>query len=203
MADLTSEHVAVAKRLFQSAAAAALVMENALPEIYATLRLGRGFLRHNMSDQVKAQTAIEVWAYLSALLTSLVETWPARPRPSDLQVIIRALEGALLDAQRINYRAEYEAYRLRFREGRSRLGVRDPKVFGPMYGLHEEFHGRMAVAWSVPSRATVSPYAPNWTQRRAEQILVAFTAAMSEMTQKIEDGFRKGLEEIWPVRSRS
>lgn len=203
MAELTSEHVAVAKRLFQSAAAAALIMEKVLPELYARLGLGRGFFRRKMPDDVKAQTAVEVWAYLSALLVSMVETWPTRPRPSDLEVIIGALEGALLDAQRINYRPEYESYRLRFREGRSSLGVLDPKVFGPMYGLHQEFHVRLALAWTVPSRATVSPYASSWTAGKAEQAGDTFTAATSEMTQKIEDGFRKGLEEIWRVRSRS
>ena len=73
MTGLTSDHVAAAKRLFQSVAGAALVAEKVLPEIYTTLRLGRGFLRRNMSDQVKAQTAIEVWAYLSALLEAAQE----------------------------------------------------------------------------------------------------------------------------------
>lgn len=200
MAELTSEHVAVAKRLFQSAAAAALIMERTLPELHARLGLGRGFFRRKMPDDVKAQTAVEVWAYLSALLVSMVETWPTRPRPSDLEVIIRTLEGALLDAQRINYRPEYESYRMRFREGRSSLGVVDPKVFGPMYGLHQEFHVRLAVAWAVPSPASVSPYASNWTTGKAEQALGAFTAATSEMAQKLEGGFRKGLEELWPHR---
>ena len=200
MAELTSEHVATAKRLFQSAAAAALIMEDALPKIYLGLGLGRGFLRRKMPDVVKAQTAVEVWAYLSALLVSMVETWPTRPRPADLEVVIRALEGALLDAQRINYRPEYESYCLRFREGRSSLGVPDPKVFGPMYGLHQQFHLRLALAWAVPSRASVSPYASNWAAGKAEQAGDRFLAATSEMTQKIEDGFRKGLEELWPHR---
>jgi hypothetical protein len=199
MTNLTSEHVAVGKRLFQSAAAAALVMENALPEIYARLRLGRGLLSRKMPDEVKAQTAIEAWAYVSALLVSLVETWSARPRPADLQVIIRALEGALLDAQRINYRPEYEAYRLRLREGRSSLGVPDPTVFGPMYGLHGEFHVRLALAWGVPSRATASPLSPSWAVGRAEHRRDGFTVATSELTQRIESGFRKGLEELWPT----
>lgn len=168
MAELTSKHVAVAKRLFQSAAAAALIMEEILPELYARLSLGRGFFRRKMPDAVKAQTAVEVWAYLSALLVSMVETWPTRPRPSDLEVIMRALEGALLDSQRINYRPEYESYLLRFREGRSSLGVVDSKVFGPMYGLHQEFHVRLAAACAVPSRARLFPPTPR-TGRQGKQ----------------------------------
>jgi hypothetical protein len=202
MAALSSDHVAVAKRLFQSAAAAARIMENALPELYTTLGLGRGFFRRKMPDDVKAQTMIEAWAYLSALLVSMVETWPTRPRPSDLQVIIRALEGALLDAQRINYRPEYEAYRQRFREGRSSLGVPDSKVFGgPMSGLHEEFLVRLALAWSVPSpTATVPLLAPGWMRRRAARKQSAFIALISEATRKPEDLLRKGLEELWPPR---
>ncbi|MGH7332236.1 MAG: hypothetical protein ACREKS_05690 [Candidatus Rokuibacteriota bacterium] len=200
MADLSSEHVAVAKKLFQSVAAAALIMQEVLSELYAALGLGRGLFRRKMPDDVRAQTVIEAWAYLSALLVSMVETWRTRPRRSDLEVIIRALEGALLEVQRINYRPEYEAYRVRFTGGHSSLGVSDPKVFGPMYGLHEEFHGRLARSGAVPSRASVSPYAPNWTAGKAEQVSTAFSEGTSHMTQKIEDGLRKGLEELWPPR---
>jgi len=200
MTNLTSEHMAVGKRLFQSAAAAALLMEKALSEIYVRLGLGRGLLSRKIPDQVKAQTAIEAWAYVSALVVSLVETWSARPRPADLQAIIRVLEGELLDAQHINLRPEYEAYRLRLREGRSSLGVPDPTIFGPMSGLHEEFHVRLALAWGVPSREAVSPFAPSWTVGKAEQTQDAFIAATSQMAQRIESGFRKGLEELWPIR---
>lgn len=191
MADLTSAQIAVGKWLFESAAAAALVMENALPEIYARLRLGRGFLRRKMSDEVKAKTGIEVWAYVSALLVSLVETWPDRP---DLRAIICVLEGALLDARRINYRPAYEAYRLRLREGRSRLGVPDPTIFGPMYALHVEFLLRLAEAWAVPSGATVSPYASIWTLWMAKRTAGAFTPTISELTRKLESGLRKRLK---------
>ena len=200
MTNLTSEHMAVGKRLFQSAAAAALLMEETLSEIYVRLGLGRGLLSRKMPDQVKAQTAIEAWAYVSALLVSLVETCSARPQPADLQAIIRVLEGALLDAQRINLRPEYSAYRLRLREGRSSLGVPDPTIFGPMYSLHEDFHIRLALAWGVPSRETGSPFSPSWTVGKAEQTQDAFTMAISEMAQRIEGGFRKGLDELWPIR---
>ena len=93
MGKLTSQHVAAAKRLFEFAGAAALIMEEALPHLYAALRLGRGLLRRKMPDELKAQTLIEAWAYLSALLVSMVETWPARPGLSDLQAIIPALAG--------------------------------------------------------------------------------------------------------------
>ncbi|MBN4054236.1 tetratricopeptide repeat protein [Nitrospira defluvii] len=202
MADPSSEHVVAAKRLRQSAAAAALVMEKNLSETYVTLRLGRGFFRRKMPDQVKAQTASEMWGYLSALLVIIAETWPVRPPLSDLEGIIRALESALFDAKEFNFRPEYEAYRLRFREGRSMSGVPDSKIFGPLSGLHSEFSVRLVLMWDVPSVPTGSLYVSRRTLRKADQISSFFTMAMADLTQKIEEILKKSVEELWPVRSQ-
>ncbi len=90
------------------------------------------------------------------------------------------LEGALRDAQRINYRPEYEGYRNRLRDGRSPMGVPNPKVFGPMYGLHQEFCVRVARAWQLSA-----PSGP-------------FIGRVSELTGQVERRYQKTLDELWP-----
>jgi hypothetical protein len=201
MADLTSEHVAASKRLFLSMSAAAFIMDIELQKIYVASGLGRGFFRRGMSKEVKAKTDVEVWAYLSALLVSMVETWQAAPPASEIEVILLHLEGAMIDVQRIDYRPEYEEYRMRFRTKRSRFGVPDSKILGPMCGLHEEFFGRLVMLWGVPSRATCSSYASSETHEKADQTMRAFITVVSDLREKIEKGFWKGLEELWPVHS--
>jgi len=69
-----------------------------------------------------------------------------------------------------------------------------------MYGLHEQLHVELALAWAVPSRATVSPYASNSAAAKAKQAADTFIAVTSKIMQKIEDGFGKGLEDLWPHR---
>ena len=199
MADFTSQHVATSKRLFLSVSAAAVIMQKELSEKYVFFGIRRGFFRRGMSNEVKEKTNVEIWAYLSALMVSMVETWPSRPPASDLNVIIQILEGALLVAQRINCRWEYDAYRHYFREGRGSSGVPFPKVCGPMYGLHSEFTSRIGLLWVVPSRASISPYSPEEMFGKADQVMRAYMELVYRLNNIVEEGFRKGLQEVLPA----
>jgi len=105
----------------------------------------------------------------------------------------------LLVAQRINCRWEYDAYRHYFREGRGSSGVPFPKVCGPMYGLQSEFTSRIGLLWVVPSRASISPYSPEEMFGKADQVLRAYVGFMSRLDTIVEEGFRKGLQEVLPA----
>ena len=202
MDELRPEHVDASKKLFISICAAATIMGNELPAICSNLRLGSGFFRRKLSSQIMGQTNIEVWAYLSALMVSMVESWPKRPMLSDFKVIMGMIEGALFDAQKINCRSEYDIYRNRFKTGCSSLGFGDSKLskfFGPMHGLHQEFIGRLSIAWQVPSPATISPYSQDPDFDKAGSTCSDFVTELSKLTKNIEAGFKKGLKDLWPT----
>ena len=180
MSTFDQECLASGKRLFTVLGGAAGVTETIMPDLYKQLGLG-GFFRRRMPEDVGVKTTIEVWAYLAALFVCLVETWPTRPGPEAVARIITILEGAALDAHRINHRPEYEAYRLRFRTGRSSMGVPDSRLFGPMNGIHSEFTVRLAVIWAVPPR-------------RSQE----FLEASSRLTEALEGRLRDGIQTVWP-----
>ncbi len=186
MADLTREHLTVARALGESHTAAVVMAGAVLKELYRTLRLGGGVFRpRGMAEELEAQTLVELWAYLAALLVSMVERWPTGLQPSDLDPILVVLEGMLVDVQGANYRSAYEEYRRRHREGRSSLGVVDSELLGGKYGgLHEEFLVRIALVWMVPSRATIAPIAPSWRVRAADRTQQAFIGVMSDLKDR-------------------
>jgi hypothetical protein len=185
MSSFDQECLASGKRLFGVlGATAATVIETTIPHLYKQLGLGHGFFRSRMPEEVAVRTTVETWAYLSALFVCLVETWPSRPGPEATIRVVSMLEDAALDSQRINHRPNYEAYRLRFRTGRSSAGVPDSKLFGPMNGIHAEFTGRLAIIWAVP-------------QRRTRE----FLSASSQLTEQLERSLRAGMESLWPVQT--
>jgi len=143
MAKLDPDAVQSSQRLLEVAAAGAHMCAQEIKALYLALGLGRGVLAwRRMPQEAEAATMIEVWAYLAALMVSMV----GRHRPGASEQLVQILEAAFFDAQRINCRPEYESYRQRLRVGRSETGVPDPKVFGPMYGLHQELCMRVAHA---------------------------------------------------------
>jgi hypothetical protein len=184
MSSFDQECLASGKRLLAIfGATATAVIETAIPQMYKHLGLGRGFFRRRMPEEVGVKTTIEVWAYLSALFVCLVETSSSRPGPEAIARIVSILEGATLDAQPINHRPEYSAYRLRFQTGRSSMGVPDSNLFGPMNGVHAEFTVRLALLWSM-------------LQGRSQD----FLQATSQLTEQLERRLRDGIETIWPVQ---
>jgi len=199
MADFTSQHVATSKRLILSVSAAAIIMEKELSENYVSLGIRRGFFRQGMSNEVKEKTNVETWAYLSALMISMVETWPSSPPASDLNMIIQILEGALLDVQRFDCRYEYDAYRHYFKHGYNSMGVTYPKYAGPMYPIHIEFLVKLSILWAVPSRASISPYSSEKMYEKANQVNNAYIKFMNDLQRIIEEGYQKGMQEVWPA----
>jgi hypothetical protein len=154
-----------------------------------------------MAKELEAHTLTELWTYVAAVLVSMAEEWPARPQPGDLDPILVVLEGMLIDVQGAAYRSVFEAYRRRYRERRSPLGVPDPGLFGETYGLHQCCCERMASLWAIPSKFAIAPFPLLWTTRagRADRTSQAFIAAMSDLGQKLESTFRKNLDELWPT----
>jgi hypothetical protein len=168
VAEVSRKHLAVARALGESHTAAVVLAGAALKELYSTLRLGGGVFRsRGMAKELEAQTLVELWTYVAALLVSMVEKPPASPEPGDLEPMLVVFEGMLIDVRGAAYRSAYEAYRRRYRERRSSLGVPDPGIFGETHGLHQLFCERVALLWAIPSSGTIAPFPLLWTTRAA------------------------------------
>ncbi len=187
---LDTKDVAASRRLFEANMEALLLLGAFLKALYGDLRLGNGlFRRREMSEEIESRTFRETYAYVPALLISMLEHWPTRPHQSDLISIISMLEASLFDVQRVDYRPQYEEYRHRYNDRRQS----DPGLFGREFVLHSELNSRMGAIWFDPVQVVMVPaYA---TKSKT------FTEATYEATKKIEAGLRKVLGELWPEGS--
>lgn len=176
--NFTREDTAAVRRLFEAVAEATLVGGATLKALYGDLCLGSGFFtRRQMAQDIEARTFAEVWAYISALLVCMVESWPRCS--SDVRAVVFLLETSLFEVQRENYRPFYDIYRRRYAERRPT----DSQVLGRELVLHTEFAQRVADIWQVPPVRGTSK---------------GFSEATYEITQKLEQGLRKVLNELWP-----
>lgn len=180
---LKQEDVAVLRRLWQAVMEGTVLLGAFMKALYAELRVGGGvFKGREMSKELEEQTYFETEAYVAALLTILLESWPNRP--SDPRMVVALLELVLFEIQReehrVNLRARYEGYRARYREKRRE----DLDCLPRELVVHTEFAIRIGRIWPP-----LGPFSPKLEQ---------FIKVTSEVSDKMEAGPRKVLSKLWP-----
>ena len=182
LSNFTAGDVAVSRRLFEAAREAVVLTHSVMKALYAELRLGGGmFSASMMPSALEDKTFVEVWVYVSALVVSLTESWPKRP--SNAPTVITLLEASLLDAQRSNYRPQYDEYRRRYAERQPPDSELLDRQFGRQRVLHLLFAQRVGTLWSL------SPFTDT---------LEKFRDVTCETTSDVDAGLRRVLQEVWP-----
>jgi len=182
LSNFTAGDVAVSRRLFEAAREAVVLTHSVMKALYAELRLGGSmFSAPTMPAELEDKTFVEVWVYVSALVVSLTESWPTRP--SNAPTVITLLEASLLDAQRSNYRPQYDEYRRRYAERQPPDSELLDRQFGRQRVLHLLFAQRVGTLWSL------SPFTDT---------LEKFSDVTCETTSDVDAGLRRVLQEVWP-----
>ena len=103
--------------------------------------------------------------------------------PSNAPTVITLLEASLLDAQRSNYRPQYDEYRRRYAERQPLDSELLDRQFGRQKVLHQLFAQRVGALWSL------SPFTDT---------LEKFSDVTCETTSDVDAGLRRVLQEVWP-----
>ena len=150
--------------------------------LYAELRLGGGmFSGSTIPSEFEDKTFVEGWVYVSALAVSLTECWSKRP--SNAPTVITLLEASLSDAQRSNYRPQYDEYRRRYAERQPPDSELLDHQSGRQRVLHLLFAQIVGTLWSL------SPFTDT---------LKKFSDVTFETSSDVEAGLRRVLQEVWP-----
>ncbi len=179
--DVRAEDVAASKRLLAAIGEGALLLGATLKAVYPQMQPRRRlFKRATIPESLEVPTFTETWVYVAALLVSLVETWPAKPRSAE--AVVPMLESALFEARCLTARPLYNSYRQRYQEREPR----DSRVLPREGVIHTLFAQRVATIWELP----------------AERVST-FADTSYAVTQKMEAGLRRVLEEVWPASTGS
>lgn len=175
---LTQEDITKGRILFERIMAIAGAISIVLNDLYKKLRVGGGILKgHEISEQLADQTACEAIAYVTAVCTILLEQWSNEP--SDFATIIKILEGAQFEVQRVNLRPQYEVYRKRYKVRHST----DSRALPRVLVVHTEFSIRIHELWFLDPTTAKSD---------------VFSSTMHRITSQTESGLRDTLSELWP-----
>lgn len=200
----SQQEIDISKKLHQYVMAGVLGALGSLNSLYQELRLGGGFLRaKKMDPAIEGKTTLELIGYVGAVLTILLDNWPAKP--ANLDTIRTILEAALFDAQpnASNPRPQYLQY-LRKRGDTESSSLKDPMT----EDIHEEYKSILnkfetnMILFRVHGALSerIIGFWPVFDP--SNQIMMEkFSQTIDDINSKIETGLKSLLKETFPTKS--
>jgi len=175
-----------------------------LNSLYQELRLGGGVFRaKKMDPEIEGRTTLELIGYVAAVLTILLDNWPAKP--ANLDAIRTILEATLFDAQEkeSNPRPQYLQYLIK-RGDKESLHLEDPvrddlpEAYKSLIDNLENDMVLISVHGALATR--IIAFWPVFDPNNMN-VIGKFSQTFQDINTKIETGLKKLLNETFPTKS--